>query len=89
MITNDSDANAHLSDEVYKNYMKIFLINSNKENNEDGFWQETENILKNFKYCQHCRINDNAFFNSFSFEQIPIRLKNESSCYNIQLILTF
>ena len=37
MPTIESDAKVHFSDNLYKNYIKIFLINRKEENNEDGF----------------------------------------------------
>ena len=43
MITDESDAKAHFSDNLYLNYIKIFLINKKEENNEYGFWQQLEN----------------------------------------------
>ena len=68
MVPNESDAKAHFGDDSYQNYIKSLLINSKEENIKDDFWQELENISKNFKYCKHCRIYDNKSFNSSSFE---------------------
>ena len=83
MIPNKTDVKAHFGDDSYQNYIKNILINSKEENIKDGFWQEPENILRNFKYCRHCRIDENSSFNRSSFEQIPIQLKNESSLNNM------
>ena len=82
-ILNDSDTKQHFSDNSYQTYIKTFLNNSKEDNNKKGFWQEPENISQNFKYCRHCRIHEYIYFNSSSFEQIPIRLKNESSLNNM------
>ena len=83
MIPHELDAKAHFSDDSYQTYIKTFLINSKEDNNDYGFWQEPGNISKTFKYCRHCRIYDNKYFNRSSFEQISIRLKNESSSNNM------
>ena len=83
MIPNKSDAKAHFGDDLYQNYIKTILINSKEENIKNDFWQKPENMPKNFKYCQLCMIYDNSSFNRSSFEQIPIRLKNESSFNNM------
>ena len=45
-------------------------------------------MSQNFKYCLYCKIYDDCFFNSSSFEQIPIGLKNESSLNNMLQHLT-
>ena len=76
MLTNESDVKAYFGDNLYKNYIKIFLINRKEENNEDGLWQEWENMMHNFKSFQHCRTYDSSSFNASSIEQIPNRLKN-------------
>ena len=83
MIAKENDTKAYFGDDLYKGHIKTCLENSKEENIKSGFWPDPENISNNFKYCRHCRIYENKSFNSTSFEQIPIRLKNKSSLNNM------
>ena len=83
MISNESSAKAHFGDDLYQNYIKTFLINSKEKIFKIGFDKNWKTYEKNFKYCRHCRIYNNESFNSSSFEQIPIQLKNESRLNNV------
>ena len=83
MLAKENDTVAYFGDDLYKSHIKTFLTNSKEENIKSGFWPDPKNTSKNFKYCRHCRIYENKSFNSISFEQIPIRLKNKSSLNNM------
>ena len=51
MITNEFDVKAHCDDDLYQNYIKIFLINSEEKISKMGFdmnqkpYQNTSNIV--------------------------------------------
>ena len=73
-----------ITDSQYKNYIKNFISKSKEENKDinvySGFWADPQDICDTkFKYCRHCRIYDGNDFDKSSFEQIPLRIKENQS----------